>query len=80
MFYRVLNTPMIITKNIETERKKQNRNIFHFYLPFPKQDCHFIRMAVKMRRNSSCSTQIYLFPVIEKNTLVGITLFWIIKS
>ena len=31
----------------------------------------------KMR--ASCSTQIYLFPVSEKNTLVGITLFKIIK-
>ena len=30
-----------------------------------------------MRRNPFCSTNIYVFPVIEKNTLVGITLFYI---
>ena len=29
--------------------------------------------AFKMRRSSSCSTQIYLFPVIGKNTLIDIT-------
>ena len=32
-------------------------------------------MAVKIRRNSPYSTQIYIFPVIEKNTFVGIKLF-----
>ena len=32
------------------------------------------------KMTASCSTQIYLFPVSEKNTLVGITLFKIIKK
>ena len=57
----------------------RNINFFEFYFHFlNKRCCHFIQMAVKMRRNSSCFTQIYLSPVIEKkkkNALVHITLF-----
>ena len=77
---------MIISKSLEiNERKKmqsqkhhhaQDHELVKFYFRFLNKYCyHFISMAVKKRANSSCSTQIYLFPVIEKNTLVGITLF-----
>ena len=40
---------------------------------------YYCEKNIMEKMRASCSTQIYLFPVSEKNTLVGITLFEIIK-
>ena len=65
-------------KKIQPQKQHyaQNNDLFRFYFHFLNRNyCHFNPVAVKMRSNSSCSTQMYLFPVFEKNALVAITLF-----